>query len=251
MGNLALKLKTPFRPGVDFSYIQFSLEHLNTQNNSDRIERYEHKHITYAKNYTGDFNEGIIIHTYTNVRNVSYMLTVNLLDSDFRCVATYQTQGSIASHNPNIIYITERIKQPTFVITGSDLELEDKSRRKSGRSSLRRRALVHDFGDGLTLNWNKDYPGGLTFNGKALFKDESKFIENVDFGKPIKVNEDIILRINRHVFSKPQLGKEGRNNTTLPPPLSEIADISLKQIIQELNNRISELEQKVAQLSQP
>lgn len=28
-----------------------------------------------------------------------------------------------------------------------------------------RRALVHDFNDGLTLNWDSDYPGGVTIRG--------------------------------------------------------------------------------------
>jgi hypothetical protein len=28
-----------------------------------------------------------------------------------------------------------------------------------------RRALVHDFNDGLTINWAGDYPGGVTIDG--------------------------------------------------------------------------------------
>lgn len=34
-----------------------------------------------------------------------------------------------------------------------------------------RRALVHDFNDGLTMNWAGEYPGGVTINGPtgALF----------------------------------------------------------------------------------
>ena len=30
-----------------------------------------------------------------------------------------------------------------------------------------RRAIVHDFSDGLTLNWANDYPGGVTINGNV------------------------------------------------------------------------------------
>lgn len=44
-----------------------------------------------------------------------------------------------------------------------DLVLDNDSRRKSATGS--RRALVHDFNDGLTLNWAKDYPGGITMRG--------------------------------------------------------------------------------------
>jgi hypothetical protein len=46
-----------------------------------------------------------------------------------------------------------------------DLHLDNSGRRKSG-SGLRR-ALVHDFNDGLTLNWAEDYPGGITLRGKV------------------------------------------------------------------------------------
>lgn len=41
-----------------------------------------------------------------------------------------------------------------------DLCVDSKDRRKN--DSEFRRALVHDFDDGLTINWNYDYPGGVT-----------------------------------------------------------------------------------------
>lgn len=45
----------------------------------------------------------------------------------------------------------------------ADVVLDNASRRKS--STPWRRALVHDFDDGLTINWAHDYPGGVTING--------------------------------------------------------------------------------------
>jgi hypothetical protein len=45
----------------------------------------------------------------------------------------------------------------------SDLILDSKSRR-SATNGLRR-ALVHDVNDGLTINFNGDYPGGVTIHG--------------------------------------------------------------------------------------
>lgn len=45
----------------------------------------------------------------------------------------------------------------------SDLILDSTSRR-GGRPGLRR-ALVHDTNDGLTINFNGDYPGGVTIHG--------------------------------------------------------------------------------------
>jgi hypothetical protein len=45
-----------------------------------------------------------------------------------------------------------------------DLLMDHRARRRAG-SRGRRRALVHNPDDGLTLNWNSDYPGGVTLFG--------------------------------------------------------------------------------------
>lgn len=50
-------------------------------------------------------------------------------------------------------------------VTCYDIELDNAGRRKSAGG--KRRAFVHDFNDGLTLNWANDYPGGVTINGKV------------------------------------------------------------------------------------
>lgn len=50
-------------------------------------------------------------------------------------------------------------------VTCFDVELDNAGRRRS--NSGKRRALVHDFQDGLTLNWDRDYPGGVTINGEV------------------------------------------------------------------------------------
>jgi hypothetical protein len=55
--------------------------------------------------------------------------------------------------------------------TASDFMLDSLERRKSAERSPAklRRALVHDEGDGLTINFAGDYPGGVTINDvKAL-----------------------------------------------------------------------------------
>jgi len=49
-------------------------------------------------------------------------------------------------------------------VHGSDLTLDSPARRKPGGPRLRR-ALVHDESDGLTINYNADYPGGVTVAG--------------------------------------------------------------------------------------
>lgn len=44
-----------------------------------------------------------------------------------------------------------------------DLCVDSQDRRKS--ATPHRRALVHDFQDGLTVNWGNDYPAGVTLKG--------------------------------------------------------------------------------------
>lgn len=51
-----------------------------------------------------------------------------------------------------------------FKSTASDIMLDAPTRRRGGASPYRR-ALVHDFNDGLTLNYAGDYPGGVTVHG--------------------------------------------------------------------------------------
>lgn len=56
-------------------------------------------------------------------------------------------------------------------VIGSDLILDSPGRR-SETQSANRRALVHDSGDGLTINFNGDYPGGVTIHGDAVVTGE-------------------------------------------------------------------------------
>ena len=52
-------------------------------------------------------------------------------------------------------------------VTGSDIVLDSPVRRKPGGPRFRR-ALVHDERDGLTINFNRDYPGGVTVGGEVV-----------------------------------------------------------------------------------
>ncbi|NQY01563.1 MAG: hypothetical protein HRT70_10675 [Flavobacteriaceae bacterium] len=51
-------------------------------------------------------------------------------------------------------------------ITGADLEINNASRRGSATGS-RRRALVHESGDRLAINYNGDYTGGVYFGSSV------------------------------------------------------------------------------------
>jgi hypothetical protein len=56
---------------------------------------------------------------------------------------------------------------PVVSVTGSDLLLDSPARRAGAGGSFRR-ALVHDQSDGLTLNFNGDYSGGVRINDALL-----------------------------------------------------------------------------------
>ncbi|MFE7889687.1 hypothetical protein [Streptomyces sp. NPDC057412] len=50
----------------------------------------------------------------------------------------------------------------------SDLILDSPNRRRAGIGGKLRRALVHNQDDGLTINFNGDYPGGVTVTAARL-----------------------------------------------------------------------------------
>ena len=56
-----------------------------------------------------------------------------------------------------------------FKTTAADVVIDAPSRRSNGAGQ--RRAIVHDFTDGMTLNWDSDYPGGVTIEGFRLMTD--------------------------------------------------------------------------------
>lgn len=57
------------------------------------------------------------------------------------------------------------VQAPVLQIAGHDVLIDSPERRKSATPF--RRALVHDQGDGLTVNFANDYPGGVTLSGVA------------------------------------------------------------------------------------
>src|SRR4051812_11342966 len=54
-----------------------------------------------------------------------------------------------------------QIQANFLYVQGSDLHLTSAERRRGGPTSPYRRALVHDWGDQLTINYAGDYPGGV------------------------------------------------------------------------------------------
>lgn len=62
-------------------------------------------------------------------------------------------------------------------VNGSDITLDSKGRRKKREGH--RRALVHDTGDGLTINYEDDYPGGVTINSARVLLRSSHLLPDV------------------------------------------------------------------------
>lgn len=79
--------------------------------------------------------------------------------------------------------------------TAADLMMDSPARRRAG-GGPRRRALVHDHRDGLTINYNGDYPGGVNILGARM----NLMVVDQDGGDPVLPKEgqigDLLLLVN-------------------------------------------------------
>lgn len=78
----------------------------------------------------------------------------------------------------------------------ADIVLDFASRRRN--NTPWRRALVHDFNDGLTLNWANDYPGGVTINGNVSVPGQLQ-VPNRAGGGTVDVASELLTLKNRIV----------------------------------------------------
>jgi hypothetical protein len=81
-------------------------------------------------------------------------------------------------------------------IASADLLLDWPDRRKVAGGQ--RRAFVHDFNDGLTLNWNSDYPGGVTINGELKLPGKLT-LANKDVGAQIAALEQKVQALEARI----------------------------------------------------
>jgi hypothetical protein len=106
-----------------------------------------------------------------------------------------------------------------------DLVLDAKDRRKT--TTPQRRAMVHDFDDGLTVNWANDYPYGVTLKGVRTLEGKNlgpitktEFKHAIDFrgaldvfnklrfvASPVRWTQVIIDKANRLVIEAKGLPK--------------------------------------------
>jgi hypothetical protein len=88
--------------------------------------------------------------------------------------------------------------------TSTDFMLDAPSRRRGGGGPLRR-ALVHDFNDGLTINWAGDYPGGVTVTGNLTVTGDVKTGAGVMLGAALASLKDEVESLQ---FSMQRIGFE-------------------------------------------
>ena len=120
----------------------------------------------------------------------------------------------------------------------SDFMLDSPVRRKGGGPF--RRALVHDQNDGLTVNFNGDYPGGVTVAGVAQIIPLRQQGMSPIQPSTLVVRGDISFEMPgiSGVFGLPGSGQGG---TVMIPT-------SLNEQITSLQDQISKLSEKVAAL---
>jgi hypothetical protein len=122
------------------------------------------------------------------------------------------------------------------------LDSQDPSRRHN--TTPFRRALVHDFQDGLTINWGGDYPGGVTIQGIVTMPGQ------------LDVTAKTTLKGGLDVFGDARL--EGKlqvrqlmvtlTTTVMGPqhtPVPVTVPVDVASEIATLRQKVAELEKKV------
>jgi hypothetical protein len=151
--------------------------------------------------------------------------------------------------------------------TGYDFLLDYHDRRKQGSDPTQfRRALVHDYGDRLTLNYGEDYPGGVGIQGSVYVHDvyplENSKLGGVGIHGSVYINdlyafENSKLFVNNDLWivnPKAQSPQEDASlritNRTIfvstQDAYSKETVLDLVQTIQDLQARVATLEKKIA-----
>jgi hypothetical protein len=152
-----------------------------------------------------------------------------------------------------------------------DLCVDAGPERRNGNTTPHRRALVHDYGDGLTINWDNDYKGGVSIN--SVKKITGYAVPNQPFGgvtvdggmmitlQAVSLNfKGSVIRLDgpaagaggvkvagpvqfENVVSL-QLHKKVSRGTLAPPGWKPTYD--LNEAISDLNDAVSKLEARIA-----
>jgi hypothetical protein len=122
------------------------------------------------------------------------------------------------------------------------LDSQDPSRRHN--TTPFRRALVHDFHDGLTVNWGGDYPGGVTIQGMVTMPGQ------LDVAAKTTLKGGVDVFGDARIEGKLQVRSLVVNLTTtvlgpqrVPVPVTIPVDVASE--IATLKQKVAELEKKV------
>lgn len=131
--------------------------------------------------------------------------------------------------------------------TAADLILDSPARHRPNTRGLRR-ALVHDQQDGLTINYNRDYPGGVTINdvvdlnnryGKLTITGVNEISAHVKaVGAAAAGGGSLTLR-GELLIEPPTQGGDG----AIPPD-----PVSLQQLLVEMRSQVERLSRRVDEL---
>jgi hypothetical protein len=122
------------------------------------------------------------------------------------------------------------------------LDSQDPSRRHNATPF--RRALVHDFQDGLTLNWGGDYPGGVTIQGMVTMPGQ------LDVQGKTTLKNGLELFGDARIEGRLQVRKLIVTVTTTimgpqhaPVPVTTLVDVAAE--LATLKQKVAELEKKI------
>ena len=124
----------------------------------------------------------------------------------------------------------------------ADLMLDHPARRRPNRGG-RRRALVHDFNDGLTINYNNDYPGGVTIKNVAYISPMRP--PSTGSGAVGPVGAVVMRRLVELQIDGGIRFKWDDGPSVLRGSLREV---SLQDLIATLQNQVADLEARVTAL---
>jgi hypothetical protein len=110
--------------------------------------------------------------------------------------------------------------------TGADFVMDSAARRSTEGGT--RRALVHDQSDGLTINFNGDYPGGVTAHGNMTVHGNITFESWTEILVPLG-------------------GEKGTVNFH-KEPVPFLVTVNLAETLIKLQDQIVDLQNKIAAL---
>ncbi len=116
---------------------------------------------------------------------------------------SWNTQGNVQVRGKVSARSVETTEAATIggslAVKGPDLVLDHAGRRAAGSTTSLRRALVHDTTDGISINYQSDYPGGVTLWGSVGIPNGLRGSLSVSG-----------IELNRHTTTSSKLVSDGR-----------------------------------------